>query len=192
MCTTRSGSIPAWDICLQSNLKWLTIRMYNVDVRDGLVVRVHSRVFSPPPARIAPMEGGLGKKEQESYGKVLSSQCFRAHKQLHDFIFVAPGHQDVEFLPAHGSRTQKWQAHRHPARHFCSGSEALPDRHVWSRELGAQPPSGGRSCDTDPEPAQRKDSCHRAFERQRCPRLSGSVALWSPRHSRRDLSRVPC
>ncbi len=90
------------------------------------------------------MEGGLGKKEQESYGKVLSSHCFRAHKQLHDFIVVAPGHQDVEFLPAHGSRTEKWQAHCDPACHFCSGSETLPDRHVWGRELGAQPPSGER------------------------------------------------
>src|SRR6266571_7241289 len=84
------------------------------------------------------------KKEQGSYGKALSRQCFRAHQQHRDLIVVAPGHQGMEFLPAHGSRTQKWQAHRHPGRHFCSGSETLPDRPVWGRELGAQPPHGGR------------------------------------------------
>jgi hypothetical protein len=48
------------------------------------------------------MEGGPGKKEQGSYGQALSRHCFRAHQQRHDFIVVAPGHQDVEFLPCNG------------------------------------------------------------------------------------------
>src|SRR5215472_7189379 len=105
-------------------------------------------------SRVYRVDGVMtSKKEQGSYGKALSSQYVYAHQQYHDHIFVAPGQQHGEFLPAHGSRTQKWQAHRDPARDFCPGSETLPDRSLWDRELGAQPPSGGRGGDTDPETA---------------------------------------
>ena len=41
--------IPALDICLQSNLKWLTIKMYNVDSSGGLVARGHSSFTSVGP-----------------------------------------------------------------------------------------------------------------------------------------------
>src|SRR5258708_19910703 len=131
------------------------------------------------------------KKEQGSYGKALSSQYFRAHQQHHDHIFVAPGHQGVEFLTAHGSRAEKWQAHRDPCCHFCSGSETLPGRHVWGRELGAQPPSGGRGGDTYPGTAQRKDSCHPTGARKPNPRLLCSASLLSPRPSPPALSHFP-
>src|SRR6266567_4558540 len=42
MSTTQSGCIPVWDMCLPANLKWLTFRMYDVDLGGGLVVREHS------------------------------------------------------------------------------------------------------------------------------------------------------
>jgi hypothetical protein len=42
MCTTLNGCIPALDICLQPNLKWLAIQMYYVDSNGGLVARGHS------------------------------------------------------------------------------------------------------------------------------------------------------
>src|SRR5256885_11455988 len=99
------------------------------------------------------MEGRQAKKEKGSYGKALSSQYLRAHQQRHDLIFIAPGHTGMEFLTAHGSRTQKWQAHRDSDRDFCPGWETLPDRHLRGSELGAQPPRGARRGDTDPETA---------------------------------------
>src|SRR5689334_3579655 len=88
------------------------------------------RVSSPSPARIEPMERRQAKKEKVSYGKALSSQCLRAHQQRNDLIFVAPGHKGMEFLTAHGSRTEKWQADRDPNRDFCPGSETLPHCHL--------------------------------------------------------------
>src|SRR5205823_8643475 len=42
MSITPSDSIPVLVMCLRSNLKWLTFKMYDVDFRCGLVVRVHS------------------------------------------------------------------------------------------------------------------------------------------------------
>src|SRR5215471_1017088 len=137
-------------------------------------------------------DGGQdGPKEQGSYGKVLSRHYFRAHQQHHDFIFVAPGYRGVEFLTAHGSRAEKWQAHCDSNRRFCSGSETLPGGPVWGRELGTQPPSGGRCGDTYLETAQRKDSCHRTGARGCGLRFSRSPAFWPSRHSRCDISHVP-
>src|SRR5258708_37480200 len=136
-------------------------------------------------------DGGMAsKKEQGSYGKALSSQYFRAHQQHHDHIFVAPGHQGVEFLTAHGSRAEKWQAHRDPCCHFCSGSETLPGRHVWGRELGAQPPSGGRSTPPHPLTAQRKYTfpSHAAPEPK--ARRFGEMRTHSPPAFLRDLSQT--
>src|SRR6185312_4802168 len=83
-------------------------------------------------------------KEKGSYGKAVSSQCLRAHQQRHDLVFIAPGRTRMEFLTAHGARTEKRQAHRDPTRDFCPGSETLPAHPVRGRELGAQPPRGWR------------------------------------------------
>jgi hypothetical protein len=84
------------------------------------------------------------KKENVSYGKTVSSQCFRAPQQRRDLIVGAPGQKDREFLTAHGSRAEKWEADRNPSCHFYPGSETLPDRLVRDRELGAQPAGSGR------------------------------------------------
>src|SRR6266849_2334940 len=46
MCTTPSDCIPVLGMCLPSNLKWLTFKMYDVDLGHGLVGRVHSKVIA--------------------------------------------------------------------------------------------------------------------------------------------------
>src|SRR5260370_24130592 len=51
MCITRSGSIPALDMCLRVNLKWLTIKMYDVDVRcwSGYLGSLHRQFYPKAP-----------------------------------------------------------------------------------------------------------------------------------------------
>src|SRR2546421_6297917 len=137
------------------------------------------------------MEKHQAKKENVSYGKAVSSQCFRAHQQRHDLIVVALGHKGREFLTAHDSRAEKWQADRDPHRNFCPGSETLPCCHVRGRELGEQPAGGGRRGHPCSWTEHRKYSRHRTGARVRGTHFSRSGALWPPRYSHPNLSRIP-
>ena len=145
---------------------------------------------SPAPACIEPMEGWQAKRSKDRMAKPYRVNAIVRinNTMISSLLRLGIKMWSFSLLTVRGRKSGKPIVT--PYRHFCSGTEALPDRHVWGRQLGAQPPCGRRSGDTYPGTAQQKDSCHRAFTRGCGTHFSRSPAFWPSRCSHHDLSHV--